>query len=83
MPLNSGVSSYETYLPTRKEEPLYFFGRGSKYLLAEVSFLATRGYLRWVPYALAYEAAKFAGLMVGRYHGRLPKKLVEKLILEY
>ncbi len=80
---NSGVSSYESYLPTRKEEPLYFLSRGSRYLLAEVGFLATHGHLPWVPYALAYEAAKFAGLMLGRYHGRLPKRLVERLILEY
>ena len=80
---NSGISSYESYMPSRKEEPLYFLNRGLGYLLAELTFLATRGYLLWVPYALIYEATKFSGLTLGRYHARLPKSLVQRLILKY
>ena len=80
---NSGISSYESYMPSRREEPFYFLRRGLGYLLAELTFLATHGYLLWVPYGLIYEATKFAGLTLGRYHGRLPKSLVQRLILKY
>ena len=80
---NSGVSSYETYMPTESKESLYFLRRGMKYLLAELGFLASRGHALWVPYAFVYEATKFGGLMLGRHHSRLPRRLVRRLILQY
>ena len=80
---NSGMSSYESFMPTSNPSPLFFLARGARYLTAELAFLLTRGYILWIPYAPIYEAVKFVGLMLGRYHRRLPKRLVKKLTLQY
>lgn len=80
---NSGLSSYQSYMPTARAEPIYFLRRGLGYLAAEMRFLVGHGHLLWLPYALVYEAVKFLGLMLGRYHSRLPRRLVRRLILQY
>ncbi len=80
---NSGISSYDSYMPASDPSPLFFLTRGFRYLTAELVFLLTRGYILWAPYAALYEAVKFMGLMLGRYHRHLPKSLVRSLIYQY
>ena len=80
---NSGVSSYESYMPESDPRISFLLGRGVKYFVAELSFLLTHGHALWLPYAFIYEGAKFIGLALGRYHRRLPKSLVRSLIYQY
>jgi rhamnosyltransferase len=49
------------------------YGRG------EIGWLVRSGNARWVPYTLAYEAAKVAGLALGMHHERLPARLKPRL----
>jgi rhamnosyltransferase len=48
---------------------------GARYARGEVVWLWQTGQRRWIPYAAAYELAKFAGLQLGRRHRRLPRAL--------
>jgi rhamnosyltransferase len=45
---------------------------GARYARGEVEWLWRTGQRRWIPYAAAYELAKFAGMQLGRRHHRLP-----------
>jgi rhamnosyltransferase len=45
---------------------------GAQYARGEVEWLWRTGQRRWIPYAAAYELAKFAGLQLGRRHRRIP-----------
>jgi rhamnosyltransferase len=80
---NSGVSSFESYMPESKPRPFYFLGRGLRYWGSEVAYLATHRYPHWIPFAALYEMTKFAGLILGRYHERLPKPITRRLIWQY
>jgi len=80
---NSGVSSFESYMPTSNRRPLFFLGRGLKYWGSELVYLLTHRQPHWIPFASVYELAKFAGLMLGRYHDRLPKPITRRLIWQY
>ena len=48
---------------------------GARYARGEVAWLWQTGQRRWIPYAAAYELAKFAGMQLGRRHRRLPHGL--------
>jgi glycosyltransferase involved in cell wall biosynthesis len=50
-----------------------------RYAVGEVVWLWRSGRRRWIPYAGAYELAKFAGLQVGLRHERLPQSLKRRL----
>jgi rhamnosyltransferase len=80
---NSGISSYETYMPTEKRRGAFFVHRGLSYLAQELRFLIARRYIRWVPFAFLYEAAKFGGLIAGRFSRLLPERLTSRLLLKY
>ncbi|MHB8086588.1 MAG: glycosyltransferase family 2 protein, partial [Dehalococcoidia bacterium] len=41
-------------------------GRMAEYMLAEYHFLKVKKYLKWVPYSIIYEGAKYAGLLMGK-----------------
>lgn len=43
-----------------------------RYEIDELRFLVRNGDVPWIPYALAYSAAKFLGLQLGRHGGWLP-----------
>ena len=45
---------------------------GARYARGEVEWLWSTGQRRWIPYAAAYELAKFTGMQLGRRHQRLP-----------
>ncbi len=71
---DSGVSAERSYVAG---------GNGSgalrqaavRYAKGEVSWLWQTGQRRWIPYATAYELAKFTGMQLGRRHRRLPRGL--------
>lgn len=46
---------------------------GARYARGEVEWLWDTGQRRWIPYAAAYELAKFTGMQLGRRHRRLPR----------
>jgi rhamnosyltransferase len=48
---------------------------GAKYARGEVTWLWETGQRRWIPYAAAYELAKFSGMQLGRRHRRVPLSL--------
>ena len=52
---------------------------GVRYAQGELSWLWTTGQRRWIPYAAAYELAKFAGLQLGRRHRLLPVALKARM----
>lgn len=72
---DSGASAERAFLPAGGSggAPLrrnsWDYGRG------EIAWLWREGHRRWIPYALAYEGAKFAGLQLGARHRRLPLRL--------
>ena len=52
---------------------------GARYARGEVCWLWESGQRRWIPYAAAYELAKFTGMQLGRRHRRLPLALKRRL----
>ena len=48
---------------------------GASYARGEVEWLWGSGQRRWIPYAAAYELAKFTGMQLGRRHRHLPPSL--------
>jgi rhamnosyltransferase len=75
---DSGVSSERAYLAGPAAAGAL---RGSawRYGAGEVRWLARTGNRRWIPYACAYELAKFAGLQLGRRHRLLGPRLSARL----
>lgn len=43
----------------------HFVVDGVKYVISEYKFLVTNGYLRWLPYAVVCDIAKFLGIVLG------------------
>lgn len=52
---------------------------GARYATGEVTWLWRTGRARWIPYSVAYELAKFAGLQLGRRHRRIPVSMKRRL----
>ena len=48
---------------------------GARYARGEVEWLWGTGQRRWIPYAAAYELAKFTGMQLGRRHRHVPLAL--------
>jgi len=46
-----------------------------RYQLSELRYLVASGNPHWIPYAVPYNAAKFAGLLLGQYHEHLPRRV--------
>lgn len=49
-------------------------GKASRYLAEELKYLQSNGYLKWLPYALLYEASKWLGSSLGQIRGRVYSK---------
>ena len=69
---DSGVSSERCYLAGEERSRKVLRASALRYAREEVAWLARGGQRRWIPYAAAYESVKFAGLMLGANHRRLP-----------
>ena len=76
---DSGSSSMTSYMPAGPSAPFRLLRTGAGYLAGELSYLVHRGKPQLVPYALLYEAAKFAGLMAGRHRHQLPDSWVRRM----
>ena len=71
---DSGASAERSYV-YGMESRNAIWRAGARYAKGELTWLWTTGQRRWIPYAIAYELAKFAGLQVGRRHSALPSRL--------
>jgi glycosyltransferase involved in cell wall biosynthesis len=68
---DSGVSAERSYVGgTAGSSALRSAAR--RYAREELAWLWHSGHRRWIPYASAYELAKFLGLQLGRRHRLLP-----------
>jgi rhamnosyltransferase len=76
---DSGVSSERAYLAGERAASRTLRRTAARYLAAELRWLVTTRRARWIPYALLYEAAKLAGLVLGSHHRRLPLALKRRL----
>lgn len=76
---DSGSSSAASYMPAGAGGALRLFAHGARYFAGEVVYLVRERRPLLVPYAVVYEAAKFAGLLAGRQRHRLPRALVRRL----
>ena len=75
---DSGASADRAFMPVPGSERVLRrnairYGRG------ELSWLWRNGHRRWIPYAVVYELAKFAGLQLGARHERLPLPVKRRL----
>lgn len=68
---DSGVSAEHTYVDGAASRTA-IRRAGVRYALEELAWLHRGRMHLWIPYALAYESAKFAGLQVGLRHRHLP-----------
>lgn len=76
---DSGVSAERAYLPDDPAARRALRRRALRYPVVETSWLWRSGHRRWIPYALAYQAMKFAGLALGTLHARLPRSWSRRL----
>jgi rhamnosyltransferase len=69
---DSGVSAERAYLSGGRPSGRVLRRAAGRYALGELAWLSRTGQRRWIPYAVVYELAKFAGLQLGARHRRLP-----------
>jgi rhamnosyltransferase len=53
-------------------------GEGLKYFWEELKFLIKRGHWRWIPYALLYNLAQYAGFRLGYIENLIPRFLKKR-----
>ena len=66
------MSADRSYVGEAKSSAAALRKKGVEYARGEIAWLWRTGERRWIPYAVVYELAKFAGLQLGRRHERLP-----------
>jgi rhamnosyltransferase len=71
---DSGASAERSYVDDSASKAA-LWRAGARYAQGEVAWLWATGQRRWIPYAAAYELAKFAGLQLGRRHRALPSAI--------
>jgi len=76
---DSGASADRSYVSEAGESRRALRSAAARYARGEVAWLCRTAQRRWIPYAAVYEAAKFAGLQLGRRHERLPGWLRRRL----
>lgn len=76
---DSGVSAERAYLTGGAPSAAALRRASIRYAVDEVRWLWRHGQRRWLPYAAAYEGAKFLGLQMGARWRRLPRALVLRL----
>jgi rhamnosyltransferase len=75
---DSGVSASRSYLGGVGADGV-LRRRALDYARGELSWLVRTRQTRWIPYAVFYEATKFAGLAAGMHHDKLPVWLKPRL----
>jgi rhamnosyltransferase len=76
---DSGASAERAYLGGGHASRAPLRGAAMRYARGEVAWLWRTRQRRWLPYAAAYELAKFAGLQLGIRHHLLPASLKRRL----
>ncbi len=76
---DSGVSSERAYLAGDRPASRALRRTAVRYLVEELVWLVRAGKPHWIPYALVYEGAKLAGLVLGAHHRRLPDAVKRRL----
>ena len=76
---DSGASADRSFADEDRAARGALRGAAAEYARGELSWLWRTGQRRWIPYAVAYEGAKFAGLQLGLRHERLPRWLRARL----
>jgi rhamnosyltransferase len=76
---DSGASAERAYLGGGEASRGALRGAALRYAKGEVAWLWRTGQRRWLPYAAAYELAKFAGLQLGIRHRFLPAAVKRRL----
>ena len=76
---DSGASAGRSFVSEAGESRAALRRAGARYALGEVSWLWRTRQLRWLPYAVVYESAKFAGLQLGLRHKRVPRPLKRRM----
>jgi len=76
---DSGVSAERSYASGGAAPGSALRGAATRYARGELAWLWRTGQRRWIPYAAAYELAKFSGLQIGRRHRLLPVALKRRL----
>ena len=69
---DSGVSAERAYLAGARSSSRVLRRAATRYAFGELAWLVRSGQARWIPYAAAYETARFVGLQLGARHRRLP-----------
>lgn len=72
---DSGASAERAYLAGGRPAGRVLRRAGRRYARGEIEWLWHTGQRRWIPYAIAYEGAKWAGLQLGARHERIPLAL--------
>ncbi|MGH2924167.1 MAG: glycosyltransferase family 2 protein, partial [Solirubrobacterales bacterium] len=75
---DSGASAERAFMPV-PESARVLRRSALRYGRGELAWLWRSGHRRWVPYAVVYELAKYAGLQLGARHRRLPTALKRRL----
>lgn len=72
---DSGASAERAFVSDARGSRSAVRRAARRYALGEVAWLWRTGQGRWLPYAVVYELAKFAGLQLGLRHRRIPVSL--------
>ena len=72
---DSGASAERAYLAGGRPAGRVLRRAAARYARGELAWLWRTGQRRWIPYAVLYELAKFAGLQLGARHRHLPLPL--------
>lgn len=76
---DSGASADRAYLAGDRAASRALRAAALRYARGELSWLWRTGQRRWIPYTALYELTKFAGLLLGANHGRLPRAAKRRL----
>ena len=76
---DSGASAGRSYVNDAGESRAALRRAGARYAFGELGWLWRTRQLDWLPYAVVYESAKFAGLQLGLRHRRLPLSVKRRL----
>jgi glycosyltransferase involved in cell wall biosynthesis len=76
---DSGASAGRSFVSEASESRAALRRAGLRYALGELDWLWRTRQLRWLPYAVVYESAKFAGLQLGLRHEHLPTGLKKRM----
>ena len=52
---------------------------GSKFAIDQVRWMWANGHRRWIPFGIAESGLKYAGYVMGRNHGAIPRRLKKRL----